>query len=96
MRNKLAFLIIIIGLLIALFPIADRIYTWYWQNKALQSYEELNVILAEEQNPEDETIIIEEEEVPLGSLPKTSEVSPMLFYGVGAFVTAVGAKLRKK
>ncbi|MDD2215606.1 MAG: CARDB domain-containing protein [Eubacteriales bacterium] len=49
-----------------------------------------------EQNPEDETVIIEEEEVPLASLPKTGEVSPMLFYGVGAFVTAVGAKLRKK
>ena len=55
MRNKLAFLIIIIGLLIALFPIADRIYTWYWQNKALQSYEELNVILAEEQSDNTES-----------------------------------------
>ena len=50
MRNKLAFFIIIAGLMIALLPIADRIYTWYWQNKALQSYEELNVILAEEQS----------------------------------------------
>jgi uncharacterized repeat protein (TIGR01451 family) len=49
---------------------------------------------------EDETntnIIIDEEEIPFGTaLPKTGEVAPILFYGLGTFIAAMGARLRRK
>lgn len=47
------------------------------------------------ENTNDEVIILDQE-IPLGPvLPKTDGVSPMLFYGVGAFITAMGARLRR-
>lgn len=37
--KKIANVIIIAGLLVFLYPLLDRAYTWYWQQKILQSWE---------------------------------------------------------
>lgn len=49
-RNKVSTVLIIAGILIAMFPLGDRLYTWYWQNRALESYEQLNAVFAEVEN----------------------------------------------
>ncbi|WP_273222569.1 hypothetical protein [Geosporobacter ferrireducens] len=43
------------------------------------------------------SVLVEDEEVPLAAaLPKTGEIPPTLFYGIGAILTAIGAKLKRK
>lgn len=39
-RKWISTFLIILGLAIAAFPIADRIYVWYWQEKLLTAYED--------------------------------------------------------
>ena len=39
MMKKFANVIIIAGLLVFLYPLLDRAYTWYWQQKIMQSWE---------------------------------------------------------
>ena len=46
MKNRLGILLIVAGILLALFPLGDRIYTWYFQSKALESYEALDFVCA--------------------------------------------------
>lgn len=46
-------------------------------------------------SPEPELEIIEEEFIPAG-LPKTGELPPILFYGLGAGIICVGLKMNKK
>ncbi len=41
MKKKIPYLIIIIGLLVALYPIASNLYSSYWENKMLQEAEAL-------------------------------------------------------
>lgn len=55
-RNRISTLLIIAGIAMAMFPLGDRLYTWYWQNRALESYEQLSAVFAEEENvgPEQE------------------------------------------
>lgn len=48
MRNRIAILFIIVGIGIAIFPLADRLYTWYWQARALDSYAQLDQVFVEE------------------------------------------------
>jgi hypothetical protein len=48
-----------------------------------------------EGSPEPEIEIIEEEFIPAG-LPKTGELPPILFYGLGAGIVYAGIKLNKK
>ena len=40
--KRISGLLIIIGILIAAYPIADRLNTWYWQTKAMEEYQALN------------------------------------------------------
>lgn len=37
--KKLASFIIIIGIIIAIYPLLDRVYTWYWQQKIFTGWE---------------------------------------------------------
>lgn len=37
--RKIANVIIVVGLLVFLYPLLDRAYTWYWQQKIFQSWE---------------------------------------------------------
>lgn len=39
-RRWLSTFLIIFGLAVAAFPIADRVYVWYWQERLLSAYEE--------------------------------------------------------
>ena len=39
-RKWLSTFLIVLGLAIAAFPVADRIYVWYWQEKLLNAYED--------------------------------------------------------
>lgn len=41
-RNKkwISTALIVLGIAIAAFPIADRVYTWYWQEKLLRAFDE--------------------------------------------------------
>jgi hypothetical protein len=48
-----------------------------------------------EGSPEPELEIIEEEFIPTG-LPKTGELPPILFYGIGACIIYAGVKLNRK
>lgn len=46
---------------------------------------------------EPEALIVEEEDVPLGSaLPQTGQLPAGLFYGVGGLITALGGAIRKR
>lgn len=38
--KKLALLLILAGLIIALYPLAERAYTWYWQQRLMAAWEE--------------------------------------------------------
>lgn len=53
MKNRLGILLIAAGILLALFPLGDRIYTWYFQSKALDSYEALDSVFVEELQSEE-------------------------------------------
>lgn len=48
MKKILSTLLIIAGIIIALIPIYNYAYTWYWQTKALESYESLDTVFLEE------------------------------------------------
>lgn len=48
-KNTISIILIILGILIFLFPFIDRAYSWYWQNKTMKSFEQLNTVFAEEQ-----------------------------------------------
>lgn len=39
MKRKFSTLLIIIGILIAAYPLASRAYIWYWENKLLEGFE---------------------------------------------------------
>ncbi|MBS3995063.1 MAG: class D sortase [Alkaliphilus sp.] len=49
MKKNIPIMLIIIGLIIGLYPLGDRLYTWYWQNKAMEAYNQLDAIFVEEQ-----------------------------------------------
>jgi len=48
-----------------------------------------------EGSPEPQLVVIEEEFIPTG-LPKTGELPPILFYGIGACIIYAGIKLNKR
>lgn len=39
MKRKISTLLIIIGILVAAYPLANRAYIWYWENKLLEGFE---------------------------------------------------------
>lgn len=39
MKKKISTLLIIIGILVAAYPLANRAYIWYWENKLLEGFE---------------------------------------------------------
>ncbi|MCD4713353.1 MAG: class D sortase [Clostridiales bacterium] len=39
MKRKISTLLIIIGILVAAYPLASRAYIWYWENKLLEGFE---------------------------------------------------------
>ena len=51
------------------------------------------------EDPSDpEIVIIEDEDVPTGpaDMPRTGEIAPFYYYGIGALVIILGARMRKK
>lgn len=46
--KKLSTLFIILGLLIGSYPLLDRAYTWYWQQKVMADYSSLEDVFANE------------------------------------------------
>jgi sortase A len=48
--NCISLLLIIAGIVLIAIPSASRIYTWYWQNRALESYDQLSEIFTEQEN----------------------------------------------
>ena len=73
--KKLSTILIILGLLIGAYPLLDRAYTWYWQQKVMSDYSSLDDVFVnelenvtepieaeplEEQTPEEPEAVYEE------------------------------------
>lgn len=41
-------MLIAIGIMIAMYPLGDRFYSWYWQRQIMENYQELNATLSKE------------------------------------------------
>lgn len=54
MKKTFSTFLIIAGIVVALIPIYNYVYSWYWQNQALESYEALDSVFLEE--PENTSI----------------------------------------
>ncbi|MDF2545665.1 MAG: hypothetical protein K0R93_563 [Anaerosolibacter sp.] len=51
--KRISMFLIFVGILTAAYPLMDRLYTWYWQQKALEGYQTLNdVFISEIENPD--------------------------------------------
>lgn len=60
MKKTFSTFLIIAGIIVALIPIYNYIYSWYWQNQALESYESLDsVFLAEPENTSIDATVID-------------------------------------
>jgi len=46
--KKLAFLLVAAGILTALYPLGERVYTWYWQQQLLSTWEETQTVSVSE------------------------------------------------
>ncbi|MFZ7133405.1 MAG: MSCRAMM family protein [Eubacteriales bacterium] len=59
---------------------------------------DVNVVNAEIDDPDDEEVIIEDEETPVapGKFPQTGGTPAFLFYGAGIGLTTLGTMIRKK
>lgn len=87
MKKNIPIMLIIIGLIIGLYPFGDRLYTWYWQNKAMEAYSQLDAIFVEEQltNPTELGLTQEEpqsqqqqqEEEPPKSVVQEKKIQPI-------------------
>ena len=74
--KKLSAISIILGLLIGAYPLLDRAYTWYWQQKVMSDYSSLDDVFANE--PENVTEPVEaepQEEVTEEPQPSSEETS---------------------
>ena len=70
-------MLIIIGILIGLYPLGERLYTWYWQNKAMEAYDQLDAFFVEEiENPTIEIEPVEIQEVPEPQTQEPVEATP--------------------
>lgn len=71
MRKKLSIAIILIGITVALYPVMEQVFAWYWQQKLLTEWENQEAI--QDLGQLDELLLIEEEETEKERVPLTPQ-----------------------
>ncbi|MEW6622093.1 MAG: class D sortase [Bacillota bacterium] len=73
--KKFSVFIIIIGLLVASYPLLEQAFTWYWQQKLFKEWENIPIV---EEQPEVEIILAEEDEEEEENTAFLSPTGPVL------------------
>ncbi|WP_028307933.1 class D sortase [Desulfitibacter alkalitolerans] len=71
MKKKLSIFIILIGITVALYPLMEQVFAWYWQQKLLSELENQEAI--QDLGQLDELLLIEEEEQEEERAPLTPQ-----------------------
>ena len=71
MRKKLSIANILIGITVALYPVMEQVFAWYWQQKLLTEWENQEAI--QDLGQLDELLLIEEEEQEEERAPLTPQ-----------------------